>query len=134
MGAAADPQAPKLYRWEKAWREWNVSRLTIAECREVARRACVYLKIPQVTVTFRRRPTWSECNYETGQIWINTQRHKNVATVLHEVAHRAVFLAHGEVEAHGPAFVRVYVRLLVRARLAPKSALTASLKHYGVEF
>ena len=134
LGAAADPQAAHLYAWEKAWREWNHSNLTIAECREVARRACVYLKIPQVRLTFRRTPHYSECDYATGQIAINTRLHKNVATICHEVAHRAVFLAHGEIAAHGPEFVRVYMRLLLRARLAPRSALIASLKHYGVEF
>lgn len=130
----ADPQAAQLYKWEKAWRGWNDSNLTNAECREAARRACVYLKIPPVTVSFHRTPRYSFCHHEHGDIHINVRRHKNLTTMLHEVAHRAVWLWCGEVEAHGKEFVRIYLRLLLRARVAPHTALHASLEAYGVNW
>ena len=133
-GPAADPQAEKLYKWEKAWRGWNHSSLTTVECREIARRACIYLKIQPVTLSFHRTPKYSYCHHEHGDIHINSTRHKNVVSVLHEVAHRATWLKYGDkVEWHGKEYVRIYLRLLLRARIAPRVALTASLAEYGVQ-
>lgn len=134
-GPAADPQAAKLYKWEKAWRGWNHSSLTSAECREAARRACVYLKIQPVTLSFHRSPRYSYCHHEYGDIHLNAKRHKNVVSILHEVAHRATWLKYGDaVEWHGKEYIRIYLKLLLRARIAPHIALTASLELYGVEW
>lgn len=132
--AKVDPQGINVEKWERAWRGWSHSNLTVPECREAARRACVYLKVPPVRLSFHRAPRYSWCYYKHGEISLNTKRHKNLVSVLHEVSHHAAYVKHGEVPAHGKEFIRIYLRLLIRARIAPHSALHASLEAYGVEW
>jgi len=58
----------------------------------------------------------------------------NVATALHEAAHCIAWHLHGErIQDHGPTFLRIYLDLLVRARVAPELALKATARSFGLK-
>jgi hypothetical protein len=60
---------------------------------------------------------------------------KNPAQVLHEVAHFVVFQIRGwRPEDHGPTFLGVYIDLLEAAEVAPRAALEASARAYGLKW
>jgi hypothetical protein len=54
--------------------------------------------------------------------------------LLHELAHAMTATAEGANAGHGPLFVGLYLRLLVRHARLPEDALTASLAAAGVPF
>ena len=53
---------------------------------------------------------------------------------LHELAHAMTSTAEGESAGHGPAFVGLYLRLLVRHARMPEAELIASLRAAGIGF
>jgi hypothetical protein len=53
--------------------------------------------------------------------------------VLHELAHAMTSHADGRSDGHGPLFVGVYVRLIVRYLRLDPQLLTDSLRHAGIE-
>lgn len=54
--------------------------------------------------------------------------------LLHELAHAMTSTAEGESDGHGPAFVGLYLGLLVRHARMPREALVASLLAAGIGF
>jgi hypothetical protein len=54
--------------------------------------------------------------------------------LLHELAHALTSTAEGENAGHGPAFVGMYLRLLVRYARMDSGALEASLAEAGIAF
>jgi hypothetical protein len=66
-------------------------------------------------------------------------RHRNPATALHEAAHSihdCLFghYSHPGLQAHGPLWLGIYLTLLIKAKIAPKSALLASAKEKGLKW
>lgn len=58
---------------------------------------------------------------------------RNAATALHEAAHQIAFALYGEsIQDHGPTWLGIYLDLLVRARVAPRVALEATLRSHGL--
>jgi hypothetical protein len=61
--------------------------------------------------------------------------HKNRAVTLHEAAHSITDEIFGhQVEWHGREFMGVYMRLLIKAKVAPAIALTTSAKAAGLSW
>jgi len=54
--------------------------------------------------------------------------------LLHELAHCLTSTAEGGNDGHGPAFVGLYLHLLVRHARMPEAALTQSLRAAGIPF
>ncbi len=54
--------------------------------------------------------------------------------LLHELAHAMTSTAEGESAGHGPAFVGLYLRLLVRHARMPEDELARSLRAAGIAF
>ncbi len=54
--------------------------------------------------------------------------------LLHEIAHALTSTAEGENAGHGPAFVGMYLHLLVRYARLDRAALEASLAGAGIAF
>jgi len=52
--------------------------------------------------------------------------------LLHEIAHALTSTAEGTHAGHGPAFVGMYLRLLVRHARMPEAELIASLRRAGI--
>jgi len=128
-----DPQARKLYDWEDAevaprdralvpfaqlqplvdhvWATEGlrfpprVRRLPRQARRTVARATRLAIEAPAAL------PTW---------------------ILLHELAHSLTSTADGESDGHGPAFVGLYLHLLVRHARMPEAELVASLRAAGI--
>jgi hypothetical protein len=54
--------------------------------------------------------------------------------LLHELAHAMTSTAEGENDGHGPSFVGLYLRLLVRHARMPEEELAHSLRAAGIAF
>jgi hypothetical protein len=54
--------------------------------------------------------------------------------LLHELAHAMTSTAEGDSAGHGPAFVGLYLRLLVQHARMPAAELAASLRAAGIGF
>jgi hypothetical protein len=54
--------------------------------------------------------------------------------LLHEIAHALTSTPEGLHQGHGPAFVGMYLRLLVRHAGMPEAALIASLRRAGIAY
>jgi hypothetical protein len=134
----ADPQKEAVYAWEDEWRAWNLDTLTLAECRITVRAACRRYGLPPPPVSQHKGVSEYDCL--TNRITLQSRNYrgrggKNPAQVLHEVAHYVVFRRHGWRPAdHGPTFVGVYLDLLEAAEIAPRSALHASARAFGIKW
>lgn len=134
-----DPNCEAVYSWENAWFDWNRNTLSITACRKIIRRACRWYKVESPTVVHHNCKELSYSVPEVGYISLQGgETHKcggrNVATALHEAAHHIGWHLHGEnIQDHGPSFVRLYIALLERAKVAPRTALLATAREHGVK-
>lgn len=135
-----DPHRKTVYAWEDSWPGWNRNHITTHECRSLIRCACGQYKVPCPTVIVHPQRSMSWSIPPDGRISIQGGAHKgrggrNVATSLHEAAHHIAWTLHGErIQDHGRTFLRIYLDLLVRARVAPQIALEASAKAHGLRW
>lgn len=143
-----DPQKDALYGWEAKWGYWNKSLNTLTELRQYVRTACAHYGIPPPSVKSHggKAYSWYQAdeNYAHtvstrikgkthAAISFNKLRGLNIPTALHEAAHAiAAVLLPWEMADHDPRFVGIYLWLLVRAKVAPRVALEASLKEAGI--
>lgn len=138
----SDPQKDAVYAWEDEWWGWNISVLTLAECRKVIKAACdIYQLQPPKVVQHKVR----SLSYSQGDL-ISLQAEgprvvgghkggKNFATALHEAAHYITGkLYKAEHEDHGPEFCGVYLHLLVAANMAPEEAIYGSARARGIRW
>jgi hypothetical protein len=141
--ATPDPQKDALYHWESKWKDWNRKTDSLHTCRQYVHTACAYYDIPPPSVKSHggRAYSWYQAdeNYAhtttvraagktKSAISFNRHRGLNVVTALHEAAHAiASVLLPWEMADHDPRFVGIYLWLLVKAGVAPRIALEASL-------
>lgn len=125
-----DSQRERVYRWEEKWIDWNRNTITLLECRELAKWACRHFRLkiaPHVKQHMNRALSYSISEY--CLISLRADQHKNRAVVLHESAHFITDEIFGDkVQWHGEEFLGVYLRLLIKARVAPAIALLTSAK------
>lgn len=132
-----DRQTKALYDWENTWgsfcrAEWT----TLHAPRKNIRKACRLYRVPVPTVVWLPKPTgYPDYNPVIHQIRVSNDRYNNAPTALHEAAHAIhdwLFGADGE--PHSPVFVGIYLHLMIKWRVAPATALVASLIEAGVRF
>jgi hypothetical protein len=140
--AVSDPQKDALYAWEDEWWGWNISVLTLSECRKVIRAACAVYQLPPPRVMQHKTRSIS---YSQGDV-ISLQAEgprvvgghkggKNFATCLHEAAHYIHGKLHpNDAEDHSPEFMGVYLHLLVTAKIAPAEAIYGSARARGLKW
>lgn len=145
-----DVQKDALYAFEAKWRDWNRKTSSLAECRQYVHTACAHFGIPPPSVRSHGGKAYSWYQAETPDavthtlvaagkfksvISFNRTRGLNVPTALHEAAHAiaAVILPWDMVD-HDPRFVGIYLWLLIKARIAPRVALEASLTAAGIKW
>ena len=130
-----DRQKDALYAWESTFRSFDERTLTREETREVIRCCCrrYGLKPPRVRFMPEHK---SEMSFLLGKVITMNYYHCNHAVACHEAAHYILAsLDHDEeAEDHGPEFVCLYLDLLIEERVAPRSALEASLEQAGIEW
>lgn len=137
---AEDPQKQKVYDWEDAWGPWALNSLTIAQCRDWIEGACQLWGVDPPQVTQHRTREESYCHVKWGVISMQGGKHggrggKNCAITLHEAAHWIVFQKFSDQpQDHGPTFFGVYIWLLENSRIAPREALQASARAFGIHW
>ena len=150
MASTPDPQRDILYRWESHWRDWNRRGDSLSVCRRYVHTACAYYGVqpPKVSSHGGRAYSWYQSDHIDASthtvraagkfksaISFNRDRGMNVPTALHEAAHAiAAVLLPWEMADHDPRFVGIYLWLLIKAKVAPRSALEASLTAAGVQW
>ncbi len=135
-----DPHKDNVYAWEDSWPGWDKNHIGIRACRDLIHRACDHYKVkrPVVRVHHVRSLSFSipSKDYISLQGWaFEGQGGLNVATALHEAAHHIAYALHGErIQDHGSTWLGLYLRLLVRACVAPQIALEASARSFGLRW
>lgn len=133
-----DPHKQKVYAWEQSWHAWNWNTISLAACRKAIRRACTWYKVDPPTVVQHkgRSYSWPEQNRISMQTGERAKvGGKNMATAMHEAAHHIAHALHGErIQDHGPVFLAIYIDLLERAQVAPRTALEASARAFGLKW
>lgn len=134
-----DPQRKAVYDWEDAWGPWGLNSLSLNDCRDWIEGACkLYgVEAPEIREHLN---DYSWCDIKLGVISMQGgERGKrggmNCAIALHEAAHWIVFkLFEDRPQDHGPTFFGVYVWLLENSRIAPREALHASARAFGIKW
>ncbi len=136
-----DPQKEAVYAFESAWYSWNANDLTLQECRDAVRWACMLFDVPAPRVKQHNTEAMSECDVAIGVISFQARSRrpgrggKNAATALHEAAHWIVHQMQGDrPQDHGPTFFGLYLRLLTGYGVAPASALLPMARRYGLKW
>jgi hypothetical protein len=136
-----DPQKEAVYAFETAWASWNTNNLTLQECRDAIRWACLLFDVPPPRVKQHNTEAMSECDVSLGLISMQARARrpgrggKNAATALHEAAHWIVWQQHDDrPQDHGPTFLGVYLRLLTAYGVAPAAALLPAARHFGLKW
>jgi len=129
-----DPHRHRLYQWEADWPDWNKDALGIKACRAAVRKACKHYKVraPRVVHTDTGSLSFSVPSKNFISLHCGGM---NIPTALHEAAHHIAYALHGEtVQDHGPTFLGIYIGLLERAGVAPRTALEASARAHGLKW
>lgn len=135
-----DPHKDKVYEWEESWPGWNHNHLSLGQCRALIRMACDHYKVKQPTVTQHEGGTWAWSAPSFNRISMQGGEHmrqgsRNVPIVMHEVAHHIAWHLHGErIQDHGRTWLGVYLDLLVIAKVAPRVALEATARSFGLKW
>lgn len=137
-----DTQQARVYAWETTFRSFNEHNTPRRRLRRLIRAAERRYRIPPSKITFTNRvhrskkhaKIASEYDPETHSITLGHNDH-NYAIALHEAAHAIVDTLLGyDLEPHGPQWLGVYLELLEWAKVAPREALHASAKAYGLDW
>ena len=136
----ADPHVQRVYEWEDSWPGWDKNHITFADCRALVYHACDAYKVPRPVIVQHPQRSFSWSMPTRNRISIQGGEHRmsggrNVATVMHEAAHHiAWYLYKDRIQDHGRTFFRIYLDLLVRAKVAPEIALKATAKAHGLKW
>lgn len=137
----ADPSRAKVYGWEDSWHDWNHNTVPLTECRTLVREACELYRVVPPSVGQHHQVSMSYSVPEEARISLQAKGSKpgrggkNPSVALHEAAHHIAWHKHGDrIQDHGPTFLRIYLRLLVKFKIAPRVALEASARSHGLKW
>jgi hypothetical protein len=120
------PRRDKVYAWEGQWADWNRGTLTLRECRDIVAWACKKYHVPQPKV---RQHQGKADSFSQGDVISFRMSQRNPAIALHEAAHYiADSCLRPSLLDHSPQWLGIYLWLLEGYRVAPRSALWASLR------
>lgn len=135
-----DSQQGAVYTWEGEWFGWNTNQLTLPECRQLIRAAVEPFDVatPKVTQHWKRSFSWFSpddnliCLQARGALRTSG---KNASTCLHEAAHVVMWdwYRYGA-QDHGPTFMAIYLSMMIRAQVAPASALFATARKHRLKW
>ena len=137
-----DPQKHKAYAWETSFRSFNEHNTPRRRLRRLIRRAERRYRIPPSKIIFTNRvhrakryaKIASEYEPNDHSITLGYNDH-NYAIALHETAHAITdYLLGYDLEPHGPQWLGIYLELLEWAKVAPREALHASARAYGLNW
>ncbi len=129
----ADPQQMRVYAWERKFRYSEEETLKKSGIQEWVNWACDMYAVPHILCKPDPNPKAKISHYWNDNKISLARKHMNMMVCLHEAAHGIHTHYFGfPAEAHGPEWLGIYVRLLTKARFAPKIAITASLEAAGL--
>ena len=141
MADDLDPHQDTVYEWEDSWPGWNKNHISLKACKKLIIDACheydvdppdTIVQHPERSISFSI-PTADHIDLQGGKHRGNGGR--NVAVALHEAAHHIAYALHGDkIQDHGRTFLGIYLHLLVAAKVAPKVALLASARSFGLKW
>lgn len=134
-----DPQKASLYKWEDLFSSFGKRSETRADIRRLIHKASRRYDIEPPIVRFvskAKSPSLTATTfYDSADHSIQMgYRSCNAPIAMHEVSHAVIAEYHESVEDHGPEFLGVYLDLLEWAKVAPRSALHASMKELGLRW
>lgn len=130
----ADRQRRAVYAWESGWRDWNTTTMGLRRAREYVCWACDMYNLCAPRVK-QHKPAAYDRSYSQGDLISFRDDEINAAAALHEAAHYITGRIFGEsIEGHAPEWAAVYLWLLIKARIAPRTALCASAAAKGVQW
>lgn len=127
--------ARRVYNWEAQWHHWNTAQFSnLSGPRAWIKYALDAYDVPRAVVRHR---SGHQTSFFRPHDWsINLlERHRNVASALHEAAHAIHVYYYGPVdEHHNETWLGIYVWLLNKSGLWPKSAIKASLAERNLTY
>lgn len=128
-----DPQRERAYSWEGSLYDWSPAREADEALTGTIARACRMYRVPPPTVKFtgdiRHKGVRLSSHYDPNDHSITLRRrHRNLNTAIHEAAHAITdwILGPFSTKAHGKEWLGVFMVLLEKFKLSPRSALVAS--------
>ena len=135
-----DPQRSRVYAWENQLTSWAGAHATASQMRSMVDRCCKLYRVPTPPVRFvtkdKRNGRYLHSQYDpnTHDIVIRP-RHMDLGSAIHESAHAIVDYILGPWGiAHGKEFLGVYLALLTKFKILPKSALLAHAKTHRLAY
>lgn len=137
-----DPQREEVYRWEEGFasihrntadREWFEGLVTFFCRRYRVKAPKVSSRVPKRFQT-EDRITAAVCHWKAGKIYFD-RRFMSSAVLCHELAHWVCdSYGYGDVGAHGPKWLGVYLWMLGKAAVLPLDLATHSARKAGLKF
>jgi hypothetical protein len=136
----SDPQQKRAYSWEAGFTTWAPVGGNESQLRYIIDQACQLYKVPTPEIKFvtknaraGKRLT-SEYNPNNHVIKLRP-RHHEVGTALHEAAHAITDYIMGPwTEPHGKEWLGIFIHLLNKFKIAPRSGLEAHARAKGLKF
>lgn len=137
-----DPQQYRVYKWENDLSNWGGAHAKPTAIRAMVRRCCRLYRVPMphVAVVSKNRRAGkllhsvSDPNNYTITI---RPRHREIWTPIHEAAHTItdhLFGLHTGTQNHGREFLGIYMALLIRLKVLPRTALVAYAKSLRLKY
>lgn len=138
----ADSQQTAVYAWERRFRSWVTPTSSHTQVRRIIRHAEWLYRIPPVRIHFKAsnksRGKSMPSQYHALRAITLRPQHVNPAIALHETAHAITHHLFGwdppDMEVHGPQWLGIYMVLLDKFGVAPRSALEASAREHGLKW
>lgn len=138
-----DPQQNKVYKLEANDLIAKTRHtMLLPELRRIARDVCDTAGVPMPKLCIRRYRQkgwvlyavyWHPFGNFGGSIWLDPKRGKDLASLLHELAHHIVAIKNPRARPHGATWVKVYAKLLDAYKLVPLANMRSLCRQYGVK-
>lgn len=133
-----DPQQRKAYAWEGDFTFWAAKLAKDKDIRGVIHDACRLYRVPTPHVRIAKRNSASDSSYYDPNLHeiLILPKHRDVSTLLHEAAHAITDWIIGpfEREPHSKEWLGVFITLLDRFKVVPRTAAEAHAKAKGLRF
>jgi len=132
-----DRQCRKVYAWEHQFGDWNIDALSDQALRRLIRRAERIFRVPPSKIVTRRNMfevAFCAATERRRTAVVFGKHTHNAASAMHELAHAIAYKRADNIESHGREWLGIYLTLLVRLGVAPRSALYASAREKGLRW
>lgn len=135
-----DPQRSRVYVWESQLTNWAGAHATPSEMRSMIARCCRLYRVPVPPVRFvtkdKRAGRFLHSQYDPEKHdSVIRPRHMDLGSAIHESAHAiADYILGPWGIPHGKEFLGIYLSLLTKFKILPKSALLAHARTHRLQY